>query len=75
LVFRSGETTEKVTVEYPIGHRRRRSEGIPLLLAKCEMNLRSRLSAQATARILDASADQARLEQMPADEFVSFFVI
>jgi 2-methylcitrate dehydratase len=74
VVFRNGETTEKVTVEYPIGHRRRRAEGIPLLLAKCEMNLRSRLSAQATARILDACADQARLEQMPADEFVSLFV-
>src|SRR5262249_39760683 len=34
VVFRGGGCTEKVTVEYPIGHRRRRAEGVPLLLAK-----------------------------------------
>jgi 2-methylcitrate dehydratase len=74
VVFRGGQTTEKVTVEYPIGHRRRRTEGIPLLLAKFEKNLRSRLSASAVKRILEVCADQAHLEQTPVDEFVSLFV-
>src|SRR5205085_8053682 len=71
VFFRGGQSTEKVTVEYPIGHRRRRPEAIPLLLAKFENNLRSRLPAAAVGRILDACADQARLEQMPVDEFMS----
>jgi 2-methylcitrate dehydratase len=74
VMFRDGKATEKVTVEYPIGHRRRRAEGIPLLLAKFETNLRSRLPGAAVDRILAACADQARVEQMPVDEFVALFV-
>jgi 2-methylcitrate dehydratase len=75
VVFRGGQTTEKVTVDYPIGHRRRRAEGVPLLLAKFEKNLRSRLPAEAADRVLTACADQRRLEQMPVDEFVALFVV
>src|SRR5262249_30362938 len=52
VLFRGGQATEKVTVDYPLGHRRRRAEGVPLLLAKSEKNLRSRLSAAALERIL-----------------------
>jgi 2-methylcitrate dehydratase len=72
--FRGGQSTEKVSVEYPIGHRRRRAEGVPLLQAKFERNLRSRLSGQAADRVLEVCADPARLEQMPAHEFVQLFV-
>jgi 2-methylcitrate dehydratase len=75
VVFRGGQCTEKVTVEYPVGHRRRRAEGTPLLLAKLTRNLTSRLPAQAADRILDAGADQERFERMPVDEFVSLFVV
>jgi 2-methylcitrate dehydratase len=75
VVFRGGKSTEKATVDYPIGHRRRRAEAIPLLLAKCETNLRSRLPPAAVQRILDAGADQSRLEQMPVQEFVSLLVV
>ena len=75
VVFRDGRSTEKVTVEYPIGHRRRRAEGIPLLMAKFKANLRSRLPPPVVQRILDVVADQARLEQTPVDAFVSLFVI
>ena len=74
VMFRDGQATEKVTVEYQIGHRRRRTEGIPLLLAKFETNLRSRLPGAVVDRILTACADQVRLEQMPVDEFVALFV-
>jgi 2-methylcitrate dehydratase len=74
VVFRDGQATEKVTVDYPIGHRRRRAEGVPLLLAKFEANLRTRLAPASVERILSACADQARLEQMPVREFVELFV-
>src|SRR5437763_16403465 len=74
VVFRGGQATEKVTVEYPIGHRRRRAEGVPLLLAKFEKNLRTRLSPQSVARVLGACQERARLEPMPVHEFVSLFV-
>ncbi len=74
VVFHGGETTEKVTVEYPIGHRRRRAEGVPLLLAKFEKNLRTRLAPAAVKRILEACGDQERLEQMPVADFVGLFV-
>jgi 2-methylcitrate dehydratase len=75
VVFRDGRSTEKVTVEYPVGHRRRRAEGVPLLLAKFEVNLRSRLAPAAADRVLEATRDQARLERMPVREFVSLFVV
>jgi 2-methylcitrate dehydratase len=74
VVFRGGGATEKVSVEYPIGHRRRRAEGVPLLLAKFEKNLRSKLPAKAVEQILQVSADQQRLERMPVAEFVALFV-
>ncbi len=75
VVFRDGKATEKVTVDYPIGHRRRRAEGIPLLWAKFEANLRSRLTPAAVERILEGCADQKRLERMPVHEFVALFVV
>ena len=73
VVFRGGRSTEKVTVEYPIGHRRRRAEGIPLLRAKFEKNLRTRLAPPAVDRVLQACSEPSRLELMPVHEFVSLF--
>jgi 2-methylcitrate dehydratase len=73
VLFRDGSTTEKVTVEYPIGHRRRRAEGVPLLLAKFEKNLRTRLPGAAADRVLAATAEQERLERMAVAEFVGLF--
>jgi 2-methylcitrate dehydratase len=74
VTFRDGKSTEKVTVEYPIGHRRRRKEGNPLLLAKFEHNLRSRLSAPAEHRVLQVCADPKRLDAMAVQDFVALFV-
>jgi 2-methylcitrate dehydratase len=73
VVYQGGETSEKVTVEYPIGHRRRRAEGLPLLWAKIDQNLRSRLAPASADHILAACAEQERLEQMRVHEFVSLF--
>jgi 2-methylcitrate dehydratase len=74
VLFRDGRRTENVTVEYPIGHRCRRAEGIPLLLAKFERNLRSRLTPEAADRVLAVCADRDRLDAMPVQEFVALFI-
>jgi 2-methylcitrate dehydratase len=70
-------TVLEETVEYPIGHRRRRQEGLPLLVEKFKTNLRRRFPQEQQERILGASldaADAARLESMPVNEYVDLYV-
>jgi len=62
------------TVEYPIGHRRRRKEGIPLLEAKFKANLARRFPPSQQTRILDVSLDQEKLEKMPVQDYVDLYV-
>jgi 2-methylcitrate dehydratase len=69
-----GTVLPEVVVEYPIGHRLRRAEGIPLLLAKFRTNLARRFNESQQQRILEASLDQHRLEAMAVDEYVSLYV-
>ncbi len=69
----NGEILEE-TVEYPIGHRRRRSEGLPLLVEKFKTNLRRRFPEEQQQRILDVSLDRARLESMPVNEYVDLYI-
>jgi 2-methylcitrate dehydratase len=73
--FQDGTKTDEVVVEYPLGHRRRRREGIPLLQAKFETNLARRFPPRQQQTILAVCADQKKLEAMPVDEFVDLFVI
>jgi 2-methylcitrate dehydratase len=75
IFFRDGTKTRKVPVEYPIGHRRRRHEGIPLLEAKFRRNLERRFPKERREAILELCSDQTRLEATPANEFVDLFVI
>ena len=63
------------TVEYPIGHRRRRGDGIPLLEAKFRKNLTRRFPVKQQTRILEASLDQSALEAMAVHEYVDLYVI
>jgi 2-methylcitrate dehydratase len=70
-----GTILPEVVVEYPIGHKRRRAEGIPLLLEKFRANLARRFDAAQQQRILDASSEQSKLESMPVDNYVSLFVV
>lgn len=72
--FADGTSTEKVEIEYPIGHRRRRSEGIPLLEAKFESNLRTRFSDQQADYALNTISDSEHLLAMPIDKFMDIFV-
>jgi 2-methylcitrate dehydratase len=75
VFFEDGSATDKVVVEYPIGHRRRRAEGIPLLLKKFETNLRSRLASSSCKKILDLCLDPAALQATPVDEFTELFAV
>jgi 2-methylcitrate dehydratase len=68
-------TVLEETVEYPIGHRRRREEGLPLLVEKFKTNLRRRFPDEQQKKILDASLDPGQLEQMPVQQYVDLYVI
>ena len=75
VFFRDGSSTEQVAVEYPIGHRRRREEGIPLLEEKFKANLATRFPAQRCARIFALCKDQAALEATAVNRFMDLWVI
>ena len=62
------------TVEYPIGHRRRREEGVPLLIEKFKTNLRRRFTSTRQEQILAVSLDAARLDSMPVSEYVDLYI-
>jgi len=75
VFFKDGTATRKVAVEYPVGHRRRRQEGMPLLEAKFRTNLARRFPPERQRAILDLCRDHGRLESTPVDRFVDLFVI
>jgi len=70
-----GSRLDEVVVEYPIGHRRRREQGIPLLEAKFRTNLARRFPQKQQERILAVSLQQQALESLPVHEYVDLFVI
>ena len=73
--FKDGKKTGEVVVEYPIGHRRRRKEGIPLLVEKFKTNLARRFPEKQRNAILALCQNPKRLEATPVNEFVDLFVI
>ncbi|ALL67942.1 2-methylcitrate dehydratase [Paraburkholderia caribensis MBA4] len=75
IAFTDGSTFDEVVVEYPLGHKRRRAEGIPLLVEKFRTNLARRFPARQQQAILDVSLDQAKLEAMPVNEYVDLYVM
>lgn len=75
VFFKDGSSTGKVEVEYPIGHRRRRAEGIPLLGEKFMANLATRFEGPRCTEIFELYQDQAKLEATPVNRFVDLFVI
>jgi len=73
--FNDGSTLDEVVVEYPIGHRRRRGDGIPLLEAKFRTNLARRFPPKQQQAIAALSLDHDKLLQTPVHEYVDLFVI
>jgi 2-methylcitrate dehydratase len=75
VFFRDGSATGRVAVEYPVGHRRRRKEGVPLLLAKFEHALRGGIPARQADELLALCADRARLEAAPVQVFMELLAV
>lgn len=74
IYFKDGMHTDKVTVEYPIGHKRRRNDGIPLLVKKFEKNLAKHFSAKKIDELLNLFLDEEKLQQMPVNQFMELFI-
>jgi 2-methylcitrate dehydratase len=74
VFFKDHSCTEKITVEYPIGHRRRRGEGMPLLMKKFEANLASRFTPEQCKEIIELCVNADKLLATPVDKFMDMFV-
>ncbi len=74
VFFKDGSHTEKVEVEYPVGHRRRRKEGIPLLVKKFEEAIAERFTPARCWQIMNVLQDADRLNKMNATELMSLFM-
>jgi 2-methylcitrate dehydratase len=72
--FKDGSKFDEIVVEYPIGHARRRTDGIPLLIEKFKINLARIFSADQQKKILDVSMDYKKLSQMAVNEYVDLYV-
>jgi 2-methylcitrate dehydratase len=75
IFFCDGSSTENVQVEYPLGHRRRRAEGIPLLMDKFKRSLGMALPPAHAEQILALCADREQLEATAVNEFIDLFVV
>jgi 2-methylcitrate dehydratase len=73
--FKDGTKLKEVVCEYPIGHKRRRKEGMPVLVEKFKTNLARRFAPAQQKAILELCLDAARLEATPVDEFVDLMVV
>jgi len=73
--FKDGSKLEEVVCEYPIGHKRRRKEGMPVLVEKFRTNLARRFPAKQSGAILDLFLDEKKLQNTPVSEFVDLMVI
>ena len=74
IFYHDGTHSEKITVEYPIGHRRRRTEGIPELIKKFSKNLNREFDPEHAAKILNLNLDYEKLAATPVHEYVDLFV-
>ncbi len=75
VFFHDGSSIGRVAVEYPIGHRRRRAEGVPLLLEKFERNLRGGLPAAQADAVWELCADPVRLAATPVHQFMDLLQV
>ena len=73
--FSDGKKIKEIVVEYPIGHKRRRKEGMPVLVEKFKTNLARRFPVKQQKAILDLCLDAKKLGATPVNEFVDLMVI
>ncbi len=74
VFFKDGSQTDKIEVEYPLGHRQRRHEGIPLLERKFLNSLEITYSKEHSDRIYSLCLDKEKIEQIPVNEFMEMFL-
>lgn len=74
IEFKDGTTLGEEVVEYPVGHARRRAEGIPLLIEKFKINLNRIFDADQQKKILDLCLDRKALEATEVKEFMAMLV-
>jgi 2-methylcitrate dehydratase len=74
VFFRDGTHTEQIVVEYPVGHRRRRAEGIPLLIQKARDAFAAHFDEPRASELVGLFGERTSLEKMRVDEFVAHFV-
>jgi 2-methylcitrate dehydratase len=74
VFFKDGTQTDRVEIEYPIGHRKRREEGIPVLMQKFRKSLQKKLAGDQWKQLSELSADRDKLAATPVDEFVALLV-
>ncbi|HJO12817.1 MAG TPA: bifunctional 2-methylcitrate dehydratase/aconitate hydratase [Gammaproteobacteria bacterium] len=75
VYYKDGSCSDKIEIDYPVGHRRRRKEGIPLLEEKVKANLATRFPARRCVEIFALCSEQKKLEQTPVNEFMDMLVI
>jgi len=73
VFFKDGTKTDKVSIDYPIGHRKRRGEGIPVLMAKCQAALRAHLPVAQADRLMALANKPSDLEAMPISDFLNLY--
>ncbi len=73
VFFKDGSSTEKVSIDFPIGHRKRRDEGIPVLVKKFQDAIAGIFDAEQASRIEAACKDQAALEGMKVTDFMELW--
>jgi 2-methylcitrate dehydratase len=74
ITLKNGTILGPIAVEFPLGHRRRRNEGIPLLWEKCAENLRSRLPRKKADQLIALLQNPDKLESMPVPSFVNLLI-
>ena len=75
IFFKDGSQSDKIAIEYPLGHKRRRTEGIPLLKEKFEKNLSSHFSDKQTKQIISVCNDIGLLKSMPVNKFMDMWIV
>ncbi len=75
ITLNDGTVLDEVVVEYPIGHKRRREEGMPLLIEKFRINIARIFSVKQQETILDVALDSDKLMNVPVNQFVDSMVI
>ncbi len=73
IFYKDGSSSEQIAVEYPIGHRRRRSEGIPELIKKFEINLKRQFDGTQSEKIMNLNLDIDLLQKTPVNEYVDLY--